>query len=282
MTDLKVLDASLPPDQLGEGACWDGDAGALYWVDIERHVVHRYHVATAAHQSWKLSKQVSFAYPQDGHLMLCLADGVYRLDPQTGIETPVAVLNLPNDHRLNDGKLDPLGRLWVGTIDTSQDPAETAALYVLRGDVLEEVESGYVNANGKAWSPDGKVMYHADTDRGTIWEYDYDSGTGTVSGKRVLVKIPNGNPDGLSVDGNGNIIAAMYGDGCLKIFSFRGDEIGRIDLPVPNPTSSVLVGSDLYITTAFDGMTDEEREQNPDAGKLFVARDGSPIENGTL
>ncbi|MEB2846746.1 SMP-30/gluconolactonase/LRE family protein [Endobacterium cereale] len=272
MTDIKVLDDRLPPDQLGEGAFWDGEAGTLYWVDIERYVVHRYYVETAAHQSWKLSKHVSFAYPQDGHLILCLADGVYRFDPETGIETPIAVLNLPNDYRLNDGKLDPFGRLWLGTINTSEDPAETAALYVLRGDVLEEVESGYVNANGKAWSPDGQVMYHADTDRGTIWQYDYDGETGTVTGKRVLVKIPEGNPDGLCTDQNGNIIAAMYGDGCLKVYSFRGDEKAQIDLPVSNPTSCVLVGSNLYVTTAYDGLTEEERKQAPDAGRVFVAR----------
>ncbi|MGE7368893.1 SMP-30/gluconolactonase/LRE family protein [Neorhizobium sp. NPDC001467] len=276
MTDLKVLDASLPPDQLGEGVFWDGDAGALYWVDIERQVIHRYNVAATAHQCWKASKKVSFAYSHDGHLMLCLANGVYRFDPQTGIETPLAVLNLPSDHRLNDGKVDPFGRLWVGTINTSEDPAETAALYVLRGDVLEEVESGYVNANGKAWSPDGRVMYHADTDRGTIWQYDYDGETGTASGKRVLVEIPEGNPDGLCTDEDGNIIAAMYGKGCLKVFSFRGDEKAQIDLPVSNPTSCVLVGSKLYITTAYDGLTEEERKQNPDAGRVFVARYSPP------
>jgi xylono-1,5-lactonase len=279
MTDVKVLDASLLPDQLGEGVFWDGDAGALYWVDIERQVIHRYHVATTAHNCWKTSKQVSFAYPHDGHLMLCLANGVHRFDPHTAIETPVAVLNLPSDHRLNDGKLDPFGRLWVGTINTSEDPAETAALYVLRGDVLEEVESGYVNANGKAWSPDGRVMYHADTDRGTIWQYDYDGETGTASGKRVLVKIQEGSPDGLCTDEDGNIIAAMYGGGCLKVFSFRGDEKAQIDLPVSNPTSCVLVGSNLYITTAYDGLTEDERKQEPHAGRLFVTR-YSPPNNG--
>ncbi len=276
MTTVRILDNGLAPDQLGEGIFWDGQTGAVFWVDIEGHVVHRYHVESATHQYWRTSKQVSFAYPQDGHLILCLADGIYRFDPESQVETPIAILDLPAEHRLNDAKLDPQGRLWVGTINTADDPGATAALYVLKGSVLEEIEGGYVNANGKAWSPDGKLMYHADTARGTIWEYDYDDEIASVSGKRALVEIPDGNPDGLSVDENGNIIAAMYGAGCLKIFSFRGDEIGQIDVPVPNPTSSVVVGSDLYITTAFDGLSDEECKRNPDAGKLFVSHYISP------
>lgn len=95
-----------------------------------------------AHPTWAVSKEVSFAYPHNGRLVLCMADGVYHLDPESGEETPIALLDLPKGHRLNDGKLDLQGRLWVGTINTADDPSPTAALYVLRGAHLEEFEGG--------------------------------------------------------------------------------------------------------------------------------------------
>lgn len=271
MMSVKPLDDRLPLNRLGEGAYWDSDSDTLYWVDIESNGINCYHVPTGGHRHWRVSKQVSFAYPDGTDFILCMADGIYRFDPRTRSETPVALLDLPGDHRLNDGKLDPTGRLLVGTINTAAEPSETAALYVLRGPKLEEMESGYVNANGKVWSMDGTLMYHADTSRGTIWEYDYDLSAGTISGKRVFVTLPGERPDGLSIDRDGNVIAAMYGGGCLKILSHRGNIVGRIDLPVPNPTSSVLAGSALYITTAFDGMSPRERRNAPFSGQILVA-----------
>ncbi len=152
--------------------------------------------------------------PIDGKLLLCLEDGVYDYEPQTGEERAIATLRLPRDHRLNDGKVSPEGRLWVGTIDTSDHPSETAGLFVLDDNNLELVESGYENANGKAWNADGTIMYHADTARSVV------------------------------------------------------------AVPVPNPTSCTIVPGEpniLYITTAYDGMDDDERAKYPLAGAIFTA-----------
>lgn len=270
MMDVRILDARLPTCQLGEGAYWDAPSASLFWVDIIGRSIHRYSPAERAHQTWSVSKSVSFAYPKDRGLILCMEDGVYAFDPANGQETPIALLDLPKDHRLNDGKLDPQGRLWVGTINTSEELSPTAALYVLREDHLEEVEGGYVNANGKAWSLDGSIMYHADTARNTIWQYDYDVEAGVASNKRVFVKTGEDSPDGLCLDNDGNVIAAMFGSSSLNVFSPRGDLRERIDLPVPNPTSCVLAESVLFITTAFDGLDHEQRQKFPLSGQIFV------------
>ena len=133
MIDLRPLDENLAPCRLGEGAFWDSQTASLYWVDILGRTVHHYSVGDRQHRQWTVSKEVSFAYPKKGRLVLCLADGVYDFDPSTGAEVPVALLELPEGHRLNDGKLDPQGRLWVGTINTSDEPSETAALFFLAG-----------------------------------------------------------------------------------------------------------------------------------------------------
>lgn len=199
-----------------------------------------------------------------------LTDGVYDYDPESGKEAPIALLDLSSSHRLNDGELDPAGRLWVGTINTADDPSETAALYVLRDDRLEDVEGGYANANGKAWSPDGTVMYHADTSRGTIWAYDYDLETGTPSNKRVFVRHEDWSPDGLCIDPNGNLMVAVFGGARVETYSHRGERLGEVELPVPNVTSCDLAeDGTMFITTAFDGLSSEARAKAPQSGAIF-------------
>jgi sugar lactone lactonase YvrE len=267
----ELLDVDLPLNQLGEGAFWSRLNSTFYWVDITGQTVQAYHSPDRIYSSWRLSKEVSFAFPrQDGHLLVGLRDGVYDYDPVSGEEAPIALLDLPAHHRLNDGKFDPSGRLWIGTINTSDDPLETAALYVLRDDRLEEVERGYTNANGKAWSPDGRVMYHADTSRGTIWTYEYNVETGTPSNKRGFVRHDNWNPDGLCIDPEGNLLVAVFGGARIEAYSHCGDHLRDIELPVPNVTSCDLAeDGTLFVTTAFDGMSSEARGKAPKSGAIF-------------
>lgn len=222
------MSAEMPLNQLGEGAYCSRDNATLYWVDIAGQTVHPYLLPDKVHSSWRLSKEVSFAFPpQDGRLLVGLIDGVYEYDPESGEEIPIALLDLPSGHRLNDGKLDPTGRLWVGTINTADEPSETAALYVLRDDQLVEVEGGYANANGNAWSPDGTVMYHADISRGT-WAYDYDVETGMPSNKRVFVRHEDWNPDGLCIDPEGNLLVAVFGGACMETYSNRAEHVAAM------------------------------------------------------
>lgn len=265
----------LPLNQLGEGAHYDHATHRLFWVDIEGKTIHVLDVVSKAHSSWTLTKKVTFAVPKDGQLLLCLEDGVYVFDPQLGEETAIATLDLPRDHRLNDGKVSPEGRLWVGTIKTSDAPSETAGLFVLDENDLKLVESGYENANGKSWSPDGTIMYHADTARSTIWQYDYDTQSGKLSGKREFVTVDCGNPDGLCVDDNGRIYAAIYGGARIDVFDPDGRKIAQVAVPVPNPTSCTFAPGEpnmLYITTAYNGMDEDERKKYPLAGAMFNAK----------
>lgn len=269
----KPLDLDLPESQLGEGIHWDAPSLSLWWVDIVGKRIHRYDTATGDHKSWTVSKEVSFVFPNaDRNLLVGLSNGVYVFDPETGEERPLALLDLPAYHRLNDGKKDPAGRLWVGTINTSADPSETAALYLLQGDRLEKIEGGYTNANGKAWSADAGIMFHADTGRKTIWAYDYISNKGVMKNKRVFTTTTEGSPDGLEADSNGDLYAAIFGGSRVDVFSPSGDRVGRVELPVPNVTSCCLGGpgrKTLFITTAFHGMSPEARQKAPLSGRVF-------------
>ena len=273
MTVAEPLDANLEPSQLGEGIFHAVETGMLYWVDIKKGVVHT-RDAGGLHRVIETPGPVSFVFPTGpARLMLGLKDGVYQA--VDGKFLPLARLELPAEHRLNDGKCDPRGRIWVGTICTAEEPSDTAALYLLQDHELHEVEGGYTNANGKTWSPDGRIMYHADTSRGMIWQYDYELETGEISNKRAFVRVEDGSPDGLCSDSQGRVLAALYGGSGVAVFSQRGDLVEKVDLPVPNVTSCCFGGADLrtlYITTAYDGMEPAEREKHPLAGQVFQAR----------
>lgn len=272
MTTAQPLNPSLPPCQLGEGIFCDHRTGTIYWVDIQGNSVHIVD-ASGAHRTLPTSGPVSFVFPlPEEQMLLGLKAGVYRTTPNEGV-VPVARLDLPAGHRLNDGKCDPRGRLWVGTICTAKEPSETGALYRMSGAELREVEGGYVNANGKAWSPDGQVMYHADTSRNIIWQYDYNLETGAIANKRAFARVEDGSPDGLCSDSKGRVLAALYGGSGVAVYSPRGALVEKITLPVPNVTSCCFGGEDLrtlYITTAYDGMEPEAREKHPLSGQVFT------------
>ncbi|TDK31338.1 SMP-30/gluconolactonase/LRE family protein [Rhizobium deserti] len=275
MRAVDLLDDTLPLSQLSEGAFWDRASGTLLWVDILGQRIHTYDLGQRQHVSLATPSSVSFAFPYgENRVIAGLQDGLYQMERSGESRAePVALLDLPHEHRLNDGQCDPRGRLWVGTICTADDPSATAALYRLENGRLQEVEGGYVNANGKGWSPDGKIMYHADTSRSTIWQYDYDLPTGGLSGKRVFVSLDNASPDGLCVDSQGRVFAALYGGSAVAVFSPRGEMIDRIELPVPNVTSCTFGGDDhrtLFITTAYDGLDPQQRNEFPFSGQIFT------------
>lgn len=274
MPTVRQLDARLTMNSLGEGMCWENDSKVLWWVDINEQRIHRYDVTARQHDERATDQPVSFVFPdREGSVLAGLADGLYRIDWKTGEEKQIAPLALPRDHRLNDGKLDPRGRLWVGTINSAPQPSPTAALYRVGPEGFEEVEGAYTNANGKVWSPVGDIMYHADTSRGTIWQYDYDLESGTPSNKRVFVSVPDGHPDGLGIDREGRVFAAMYGGSHVAVFDACGDTVFKIDLPVPNPTSCAFGGEglrQLFITSASDGMSEEAIRNAPLSGSVFV------------
>lgn len=267
------LDIVLPRTALGEGPHWDPAADRLFWVDIVGQCFHMLDVNDGRVRSYDTSRAVSFVLPVSStQVLLGLSNGVYLRDLDTDMEQLIAHVTLPNAHRLNDGKCDPQGRLWIGTINTSEEPSETAALYRIKDGKFREIDGGYANANGKAWSPDGRLLYHADTARGIIWQFDYDADCAELSAKRVFANLGDESPDGLAVDTDGNVYAALFGSSAVVVLTPRGDEVSRIDLPVPNPTSCAFGGPDmrtLFITTASDGMDDEALRQWPLAGHIF-------------
>jgi len=271
-----VLDAKA---RLGEGAVWDARRHLLYWVDIEGHEVHAFDPATGRDRAFALGDSVGTVVSRArGGVALTLGRAFAALDLET---RRVSVLAEPEEekvrlgNRFNDGKCDPRGRFWAGTMALSEAPA-AGGLYRLDpdGNVRRMLE-GVSISNGIVWSPGADLMYYIDTPTREVAVFDYDDATGAIANRRVAVRIPkrHGWPDGMTMDAEGTLWIAEWDGGCVSRWDpARGKLLRRIALPVSRVTSCAFGGpglDELYVTTAWSRLEPARRRAQPLAGGLF-------------
>lgn len=260
---------------LGEGPVWHD--GQLLWVDIEGCLVH------AGDRSIDVGERVGCAWPcaSGGRLICGLSSGLAFLDLASG---ELEAITDPEPHlrstRFNDGKCDPLGRFWAGTMDM-EEKTPLGSLYMLDAERNLERRWGDITvANGLAWDPDGTTFYYIDSPTREVAAFDYDAESGQISNRRTIVKIPDGEgfPDGMTIDSEGKLWVALWGGwGVARYDPKSGDRLGKIDLPVERVTSCTFGGAGaeyLYITTARIGLDDTALREQPFAGGVFKVQPG--------
>jgi len=264
---------------LGEGAIWNADNQKLYWVDINANKAHIYNPATKTNKTFEAPSQVGTIVPVDEtEAMLALRDGIYVLNTDNGnIDPYMLVDHNEKNVRFNDGKADPSGRLWVGTLDLDfAKPIGRLYMFDKIGNIVEQ-ELAVTISNGITWNKAKDKMYYIDTPTQIIASFDYDNATGKISNQNIVASIDKkfGSPDGMTIDENGNLWVGMWnGNAVLCFDSVTGEILHKIDVPAHNVTSCAFGGEDLntlYITTSSEDMTIQERNKYPDAGSLFVA-----------
>jgi sugar lactone lactonase YvrE len=181
--------------------------------------------------------------------------------------------------RFNDASVDPVGRIWVGTMHIEEEDARCELYRLDPGGVLTVVADGVTISNGIGWSPDGSRMYYVDSPTKRIDVFDYDAATGEATRQRVFADLSgfSGVPDGLTVDLDGYVWVAMFGGGVLRRFAPSGDQDAVVPLPVTYPTSVAFGGpdlSDLYVTTSRRDLSPSQAEAEPLAGRLLTLRPG--------
>jgi sugar lactone lactonase YvrE len=286
MSTLDFTPLPVPASIAGESPFWHPGEQALYWVDIAGHKLNRFAVKTAAHREWSFATEVACAAPRpDGGIVLGMRDGLFHFDPATGERR--RIVKPPYDQkklRFNDGKADPQGRFWVGTIHDERLPK--GSLYCLTLDGLDRILDDVANSNGLAWSPDGRTMYWTDTRLSTVFAFDFDPQTGDVSRRRVFASFPakpedgsldgyGGRPDGGAVDTEGCYWAACFEGQCLARFAPDGRLLQSVPLPVRCPTMPCFGGDDLrtlYVTTSREKRPEQELAQQPWAGRVLQCR----------
>ena len=267
--------------QLGEGPVWDSKRQTIIWVDILNGIIHEYSPTQKQYRTIATPSMVgAVALKPDGNLIAALQNGLAFVDRTSGA---ISMLHDPESHlpgnRFNDGKCDPAGRFWVGTMALSEEPG-AGSLYMIEKDLSHSRKiAGVSISNGLAWSPDHKTFYYIDTPTMEVVAYDYDIRTGEIAGKRTAITIPEnqGFPDGMTIDRDGMLwIAHWDGWQVTRWDPGAGTQLLSLSLPVARVTSCTFGGADfqdLYITTARVGLTEEQLAQQPLAGRLFVVAD---------
>ncbi len=274
-----VLDTK---SDLGEGAIWNYKTGELIWVDITGKILNFYNPKLKNNKEMLTGQMIGTVVPaESGKMMVALENGFYQLDPETGAKKLIA--NPEEDipgNRFNDGKCDPAGRFWAGTMSTT-GKRQAGALYRLDADgSVHKMIDNVGTSNGIVWSPDHTKMYYIDTPTRKVMAWDYNNETGEISNPKPAIEVSEemGYPDGMTIDADGNVWIALWSGSAVGCWNPETGELLRtIDVPAKNVTS-VAFGDDdlgtLYITTARTRTSEEELEKFPLAGGVFKTRPG--------
>ena len=261
--------------RLGECPVWQAVGQKLFWVDVYNHRVHQFDSATGKDCYFDTGDVVSaIALAGTDRLLIALSDRLAWLHLPAGEVEVIHRIEFahPVGTRLNDGKCDAQGRFWIGSC--SDHPGQ-AALYRFDPDgSLHTMETGLTIANGLAWSPDGSTFYLTDSAQHKIFAYDYVAETGSIVNRRTLIDLSAEavEPDGLTIDIDGNLWSALWDGWCVACFAASGQELSRIQLSIPRPTSVTFGGPDLtnlYITSASVGLSQKEIQKCHTAGDIF-------------
>ena len=265
--------------QLGEGPVWDTERHEICWIDIVKGEIHQYTFENKNLRTFSINEMVgSFAVCKDKNFIFASKSGIGFLDRATGkIERVVnPEKDLPNN-RFNDGKCDPAGRFWAGTMSVTDEP-NCGNLYAFEYGTIEKKTDNISISNGMAWNEDENKMYYIDSPTFEVVAYDYEKSTGHISNREVIIKIPKeeGTPDGMTIDEDGMLwIAHWDGWQVGRWNPETGEKLFHIKLPVARVTSCTFGGknlTDLFITSAKEGLTESQLQEQPLAGALFVVR----------
>jgi sugar lactone lactonase YvrE len=268
---------------LGECPVWSADDQALYWVDINAPSLNRFDPASGANTAWPMPESIGcVALRARGGFVVALRDGFWTVDHDGKLEGKIVAAPYdPAHHRFNDGRVDPQGRFWAGTMNEKRD-ANTALLYRLDPDSkLTAITGDIMISNGLAFSPDGRTLYHADTPTRTVHAYDFDGATGMIANRRVFVRFEGetDRPDGAAVDTDGCYWSAFYRGGKVVRVSPAGALLAEYPLPALCPTMCAFGGPDLrtlYVTSARQLRDDAELARLPRSGGIFAMRVDTP------
>ncbi len=268
--------------QVGEGPIWDAETKLLYWVDILSNMLYAYNPATGENRGYNVGQHVGTVVPRaSGGLMLALYNGFAAFDPDSGKLTLIAdpEADLP-DNRFNDGKCDPAGRFWAGSMAYANQSTQ-GSLYRLDTDLTVHKMLGDIAiSNGIVWSLDNKTMYYIDSNAYNVRAFDYDLASGNLANERVVVRVAKnmGLPDGMAIDSEGMLWVGHFGGSCVRRWNPNsGAVLDQIDLPAANITACAFGGDDLstlYITSAAVGLDAAALAHTPQAGSLFRANPG--------
>ena len=265
---------------LGEGPCWDSESGRLYWVDINAGRIHATDPVTGDDRTIEAGEKIgAVVLASSGALIAAGEHGFVEIAPGGGISRRLADPEENNpDTRFNDGKCDPAGRFWAGTMSLSRATG-SAALYRLDpGGALSKLVEGVTVSNGLAWDIRKSSMFYIDSPTKSVVAFDYRGEDGAISNPRIAFATgpEMGSPDGMSIDAEGMLWIAFYRGGCVARWNPEtGELLQRVDIPAPHVTSCCFGGPELktlFITTGPAGDGRRRARELPRGRRTFRLR----------
>ncbi|MGP1357611.1 SMP-30/gluconolactonase/LRE family protein [Roseicyclus sp.] len=259
---------------LGEGPLWHPERGQLFWFDIMgKRLMTR---EDGAPREWRFDRHVSASGWIDRDTLLIASErDIFRFDLRDGTEERLAPLEAGNAAtRSNDGRADPFGGFWIGTMGKNAEKGAGALYRYYRGEVVT-LRDGITIPNATCFAPDGRTAYFADTDEHIVWRIPLD-GEGWPEGEWQvwLDHRESGiNPDGAVVDADGRFWCAEWGGSRVACYSPEGDLIEEIALDVPQPTCPAFGGPDLstlHVTSARQGLPSDAMDEAPRSGMTLA------------
>lgn len=249
------------PCLLGEGPLWHPEQGRLYWFDIFGRKL------LAEGREWTFDRAVSAAgWVDRDRLLIATSRNLILFDTASGSAEPVAPLEADNDRtRSNDGRADPQGGFWIGTMGHRSETGAGALYRYFRGEI-RQLRDKVTIPNATCFTPDGRHAYFADTAEQLVWRYNLDA-EGWPEGAPEIYLDHRGtdvNPDGAVVDASGRFWCAEWGSSRVAGYDPQGRLEEIIDLPVPQPTCPAFGDGGMYITTALKGSPGDK----PDRARL--------------
>ncbi|MCC6854993.1 MAG: SMP-30/gluconolactonase/LRE family protein [Microbacteriaceae bacterium] len=270
-------DVLIPSDAaVGEGPVFDPKTGHLLWVDILRGAIHESDIASGATRTMTFDTLVGAVAPREAAegFAVAVSEGFGIVSSGT-LEIIDAVLPDP-DHRMNDAKVDRLGRLWAGSAHMDYLPGE-GALHRWDGIGPSEVmTSGLILPNGIGWTADDSLMFLVDSFAQTLFAASFDVDDGAVGEFHAVAQIDSGLPDGLAVDVDGCVWVAIWGGSEVRRYSPTGVLLARVPMPVSQPSSCAFSeDGTLVITSARTDLSDTQLLEEPHAGSVFALSTGT-------
>ncbi len=261
---------------LGESPIWDPAGNCLWWVDIVGSKIFRRGMEDGSEQVWERQKRpTALGIDSRGGLVVAFDDGIHRWNPEKDqTEFFTALDGEPEGNRCNDGKCDPYGRFWVGTMDDAETAVRGALYCVEPSGKTHQLLNGIGISNTLAWDTKRSVFYFADSMAQLIWAFDFDPEKPALKNRRIHVDLRGTDiyPDGSCIDAEGGLWNAQWDGWRVVRYLPDGTEDRIITLPVQKATSCAMggpKGKTLFITTAAKGLSEAGLAEQPQAGATF-------------
>ena len=263
---------------LGEGTLWVKEHNSIYFVDIKKKKVCALNIKNKKKKIFKVNKEIGFIAHIKDHIFILGLQGELRIQNLKSKKILKSIKIEPNLklNRINDGKTDPEGNLWFGTMDNLERKIEKGSLYKLdKNFKLIKVDKNYRITNGPAFI-DQYNFYHTDSPKKTIYKIKINKNNKIVSKKIFKKLLPEeGSPDGMTLDTNKNLWVAHFHGACISVFNKKAKLIHRIHFPAKNITNCTFGGKntkELYVSTATKGMSKADLRKFRYSGFFFSVK----------